>query len=96
MTAVHPGGIKTAIARNARVSAQEDQSATAKFFDEKLARMEPEQAAQIIVKAILRNQPRCLVGLDAHAIHHFARLLGPRYQDVIALGSKYVMPTKVV
>ena len=96
VTAVHPGGIKTAIARNARVSDKESQAETARLFDEKLARMEPEQAAQIIVRGILRNSPRVLVGIDAHALHHFARLLGPRYQDVVALGSKYVMPAKVV
>ncbi len=37
VTAVHPGGIKTAIARSARTSAKEDQAATARFFVEKLA-----------------------------------------------------------
>ncbi len=41
VTAVHPGGIKTAIARNARVSEHEDKAQTAKLFDEKLARMTP-------------------------------------------------------
>ena len=39
VTAVHPGGIKTAIARNARVSAKEDKEQTAHLFDEKLARI---------------------------------------------------------
>ena len=84
VTAVHPGGIKTAIARNARVSDNEDKTATAKLFDEKLARMTPEKAAEIIVRGILRNQARVLVGIDAHALHHFAKLTGSRYQDVIA------------
>ena len=56
VTAVHPGGIKTAIARNARVSDHEDKAATAKLFDEKLARMTPEKAAAIIVKGI-QKQP---------------------------------------
>lgn len=96
VTAVHPGGIKTAIARNARVSASEDQAATAKLFDEKLAKMTPEKAAEIIVKGILGNKARVLVGLDAHAVHTFAKLAGSRYQDVIAFGSKRVLPTKVV
>ncbi len=76
VTCVHPGGIKTAIARNARVSAKEDKEATAKLFDEKLAKMTPERAAEIIVRGILRNQARVLVGLDAHAIHHVAKLTG--------------------
>ncbi len=94
VTCVHPGGIKTAIARNARVSAKEDKEATAKLFDEKLAKMTPERAAEIIVRGILRNQARVLVGLDAHAIHHIAKLTGSRYQDIIAAASKRVVPPK--
>jgi NADP-dependent 3-hydroxy acid dehydrogenase YdfG len=94
VTAVHPGGIKTAIARNARVSAKESQEATAKLFDEKLAKMTPERAAEIIVNGILKNRARVLVGLDAHAVHTFAKLLGSRYQDVVALASKRVLPDK--
>jgi short-subunit dehydrogenase len=96
VTAVHPGGIKTAIARNARVSDHEDKARTATLFDEKLARMTPERAAEIIIKGILRNQARVLVGIDAHALHHFAKLTGSRYQDVVARASKRVLPAKVV
>jgi short-subunit dehydrogenase len=94
VTAVHPGGIKTAIARNARVSAKESKEKTAKLFDEKLAKMTPERAAEIIVNGILKNRARVLVGLDAHAVHHFAKLLGSRYQDVVAKTSKRVLPEK--
>jgi NADP-dependent 3-hydroxy acid dehydrogenase YdfG len=94
VTAVHPGGIKTAIARNARVSEHEDKTKTAKLFDEKLARMTPEKAAEIIIRGILRNQARVLVGIDAHALHHFAKLTGSRYQDVVAKASKRVLPPK--
>ena len=98
VTAVHPGGIKTAIARNSRVSAKENQAATADFFDKKLAKMTPERAAEIIVRGILKNKARVLVGLDAHAIHTAAKLAGSRYQDVVALGAGKVLPpkTKVV
>jgi short-subunit dehydrogenase len=96
VSVVHPGGIKTAIARNARVSEQEDKRATADLFDKKLARMEPEKAAQIIVRGILRNQARVLVGIDAHALHHFAKLSGSRYQDMVARVSKRVLPAKPV
>jgi NADP-dependent 3-hydroxy acid dehydrogenase YdfG len=94
VTSVHPGGVKTAIARNARVSEHEDKAATAKLFDEKLAKMTPERAAEIIVKGILTNKARVLVGLDAHALHHFAKLTGSRYQDVVAMASKRVLPAK--
>jgi short-subunit dehydrogenase len=94
VTAVHPGGIKTAIARNARVAANEDKQATADLFDKKLAKMTPERAAEIIVKGVLTNKARVLVGLDAHALHHFAKLTGSRYQDVVAAASKRVVPKK--
>jgi NAD(P)-dependent dehydrogenase (short-subunit alcohol dehydrogenase family) len=95
VTAVHPGGIKTAIARNARVSDREDHEENARLFDEKLAKMEPEQAARIIVeKGILGNRARVLVGLDAHLLHHFARLTGSRYQDVVARVAGRVKPDK--
>ena len=93
MTVVHPGGIKTAIARNARVAGNDDPEETARLFDEKLARMEPERAAEIIVKAVLANKARVLVGIDAHAVHHAAKLLGSRYQDVVARGGKRLRPT---
>jgi short-subunit dehydrogenase len=96
VTAVHPGGIKTAIARNARVSSQEDKAATAKLFDEKLATMSTEKAAEIIVGGITSDKARVLVGLDAHALHHFARLTGSRYQDVVAAVSKRWLPAKPV
>ncbi len=95
VTAVHPGGIKTAIARSSRVSSKEDQAATAKYFDEKLARTTPERAAEIILRGVLRNQPRVLVGLDAHVLHTFAKLTGARYQDVFARVAKKVMPAGV-
>ncbi|MBU2695872.1 MULTISPECIES: SDR family NAD(P)-dependent oxidoreductase [Pimelobacter] len=96
VTSVHPGGIKTAIARSARVSDKEDKAATAKLFDEKLAKMTPERAAEIIVKGITKNQARVLVGLDAHALHNFQKFTGSRYEDVVALVSKRVLPAKAV
>ncbi|HEY0889146.1 MAG TPA: SDR family NAD(P)-dependent oxidoreductase [Nocardioides sp.] len=94
VTAVHPGGIKTSVARSARYSAKDDAAKTARFFDEKLAKMSPEKAAQIIVKGIHKNQARVLVGLDAHVIHNFGKFTGSYYQDIVALGAKYVMPKK--
>jgi len=96
VTAVHPGGIKTAIARNARVSERESKTETAKLFDEKLARMTPEKAAEIIVNGILGKKARVLVGIDAHALHHLAKLTGSRYQDIVARTSKRILPAKVV
>lgn len=95
VTSVHPGGIKTNIVRNSRVSAKEDKEATSALFDKKLAKMTPDRAAEIIVNGILKNRARVLVGLDAHAMHHFAKLLGSRYQDVVAKAQPKVVPPKV-
>jgi NADP-dependent 3-hydroxy acid dehydrogenase YdfG len=94
VTVVHPGGIKTAIARNARVSGREDKEATAKFFDEKLAKMTPERAAEIIVKGVQGDKARVLVGLDAHALHHLAKLTGSRYQDLVARVGRKALPPR--
>jgi short-subunit dehydrogenase len=94
VTVVHPGGIKTAIARSARVSAKEDQAATAEFFDKKLAKTTPEKAAEVILGGVLRNKARVLVGLDAHAVHNFGKWTGSRYQDIVALGAHRVLPGK--
>jgi NADP-dependent 3-hydroxy acid dehydrogenase YdfG len=94
VTVVHPGGIKTAIARNARVSAREDKESTAKFFDEKLAKMTPERAAEIILKGVQADKARVLVGLDAHALHHLAKLTGSRYQDLVARAGRKVLPPR--
>jgi len=95
VTVVHPGGIKTAIARNARYSDREAAAESAALFDERLAKMPPERAAEIIVtKGILGGRARVLVGLDAHVIHHAARLTGSRYQDVVATVAKRTKPPK--
>ena len=42
------------------------------------------RAAEIILDGALAGKARVLVGLDAHVIHHFAKLAGARYQDVVA------------
>ena len=83
VTCVHPGGIRTGIVRNGRVTRGESHASVTATFDNELARMSPERAAAIIVKAVLTNKPRQLVGADAHVLHQFARLVGARYQDVL-------------
>jgi hypothetical protein len=68
------------------VTDSEDKEATAKVFD-KLATMGPDKAAKIILKGVTKNQARVLVGLDAHALHAFAKFSGSRYQDLVALSA---------
>jgi NAD(P)-dependent dehydrogenase (short-subunit alcohol dehydrogenase family) len=92
VTCVHPGGIKTQISRNGRKTPSQDAEALDRLFEKRLARMEPSRAAEIIVGGVLKNRARVLVGLDAHLIHHAAKLAGSRYQDVVARFSKRVIP----
>jgi NAD(P)-dependent dehydrogenase (short-subunit alcohol dehydrogenase family) len=95
VTCVHPGGIKTAIARNARATASHDQSEVAKHFDGKLARMTPDRAAEIIWAAVRAEKPRVVVGADAKVIDWFARIVGARYQRVFALAARRMAPKSV-
>jgi NADP-dependent 3-hydroxy acid dehydrogenase YdfG len=92
VTCVHPGGIKTAIARNARTTASHDQTAIARHFDTKLARMSPARAAEIIWAGVLADKPRVVVGADAKALDLVARLTGARYQDLVVRSAKRLMP----
>jgi NADP-dependent 3-hydroxy acid dehydrogenase YdfG len=92
VTCVHPGGVKTAIARNSRVSGAHDQREVAKHFDTRLARMEPDRAAEIILAGVLADRPRVVVGADAKALDWFVRLVGPRYQRVVATAARRLGP----
>ena len=94
VSCVHPGGIKTAIARNARTTASHDPTNVARLFDKKLAKMTAEAAAQVIIDGILAAKPRIVVGTDAKVLDAFVRLAGPRYQGVVAKVAARIMPAR--
>src|SRR5690349_9918384 len=94
VTCVHPGGIKTGIARNGRKTASENAAKIDELFEKRLARMTAEKAAKIILDGAKAKQARVLVGMDAHIIHNLAKFAGSRYQDVVAWGSPRVIPKK--
>ena len=85
VTVVHPGGIATAIASSARVSqgisAQE--SAKQQALAAKMLRMPPDRAADVIVRAIERDQARVLVGLDAKLMALLERLSPVNYWKLV-------------
>jgi NAD(P)-dependent dehydrogenase (short-subunit alcohol dehydrogenase family) len=87
VSVVHPGGVKTGIARSGRSattrSAAEIEAANT-HFEEKLARTSAARAAEIILRGVSRNKARILVGADAHVLHAVAKLAGSRYQDLFA------------
>jgi hypothetical protein len=83
---VHPGGVRTNIAAaalaEARAQGREvtpEQEARHRLYDEKLLRMPPERAAQIILDGVEAGRPRILVGRDAQAVDRLVRLLPARY-----------------
>jgi NAD(P)-dependent dehydrogenase (short-subunit alcohol dehydrogenase family) len=95
VTCVHPGGIKTAIARNAGAVAGQNAAELAQFFDSRLARMSSDAAARSILRAVTANRPRAVVGLDAKVLDVLVRLLGPRYQRLVALSARKAVPPSV-
>jgi hypothetical protein len=88
VTCVHPGGIKTAIARNAGAVEGQDAASLAEIFDKKLARTSPDSAAKSILRAVRANRARAVVGLDAKVLDLLVRVLGPRYQRLVVAGVK--------
>ncbi|MDI1301307.1 MAG: SDR family NAD(P)-dependent oxidoreductase [bacterium] len=86
-TCVHPGGIKTNIAKAARVDASVS-ALTGRPAAEATREFElsffttPERAAGIIVNAVRRNRRRVLVGPDARLYDWMARLLPSFYQRI--------------
>ncbi len=90
-TTVHPGGIKTNIAKNARmddsVTAMADDPEEARREFERLFMTTPEKAARQIVKAVQRNRRRALIGPDAKALDLVSRLPAGLVQRVIVRGA---------
>ncbi len=86
VTSVHPGGVKTNIAANAKMAGdyitREDQIETAKKFAAN-ARTQPAEAARQILKAAAKGQPRLLIGADAKFIAALVRLLPAAYIGVL-------------
>lgn len=82
VTSVHPGGIKTNIARNARLTgsaiSEADHIKSYTTF-EKVSRTHPEEAARQILDAAVKGQAKLLIGSDAKLISLIVRLFPVRY-----------------
>lgn len=92
VSCVHPGGIKTAIARNAEAAEGIDAEELAKTFDKKLASTTPEKAAQVILDGVRKNKARILIGNDAKMFEIVIRALGAGYQGVFPRVVKKLSP----
>jgi NAD(P)-dependent dehydrogenase (short-subunit alcohol dehydrogenase family) len=86
---VHPGGITTNIARNARV--RTDPEGLGRTKEQMAAQFEavtmtsPDKAAAIIQQGVERGRARILVGPDAYLFDALARMAPTHYYAVIAL-----------
>lgn len=74
VSCVHPGGIRTGIARASRLPARLDLETEAQRFDA-VARTSPEKAATAILRGVERGRARILVGADARLFELGARLM---------------------
>jgi len=86
VSCVHPGGIRTPIARNSRLGAgtppAKRDANIARF--ERLARTPPEIAAARILQGVERRELRILIGLDARQIDILQRLRPASYWKSLA------------
>ncbi len=91
-TTIHPGGIKTNIAKNSRMS--DSAAAVAGGRDEvhkqftKIAMTKPDKAARQIITAVERNRRRALIGPDAKGFDLMSRLPAGLYQSAIVRGAR--------
>ena len=85
VTVVHPGGVATSIAENARIpaGATDEEIARRRRKYQKLLRLPPEIAGETIVRGIEHRKSRILIGSDAKTISLIARLLPLSYWKVL-------------
>jgi short-subunit dehydrogenase len=96
VTVVHPGGVRTGIARNARVAASiagPEAERERRSFD-KLLTYPPEKAAGQIVAAIENRRPRLLIAVSARVPDVLARLLPGRYPAILAAFQQLTRPRR--
>lgn len=94
VTCVHPGGIKTNIAKAAKMndsirSVGLDPSTSTKNF-EKMFRTTPAEAATVILNAVQKDSRRVLIGGDAYVIDAMQRLLPTSYQKLVTMGTRFM------
>ena len=90
VTVVHPGGIATSIAKNARMPAtlSDDEAAKRRTFFDSFLTMPPETAGEIIVRGVERRKARILVGADAKYAALVGRLMPVSYWKWLGRGGK--------
>jgi short-subunit dehydrogenase len=89
VTCVHPGGVRTNIARNATLGEGVPRDAAARLAEfERVLTLDPADAAATILRAVERRRPRVLVGRDAVLIDALARLLPVTHRRLLAAATR--------
>jgi short-subunit dehydrogenase len=85
VTVVHPGGVATSIAKNARLpgTLTDDEAAKRIKRINALLTMPPETAGEIIVRGVERRKARVLVGSDAKFAALIERLMPVNYWNIL-------------
>jgi NAD(P)-dependent dehydrogenase (short-subunit alcohol dehydrogenase family) len=91
VTSVHPGYIKTAIARSAGTAEGVDKTPAIATFD-KVAITSPHRAAKIILRAVDRNKARVLPGPDAKLFDLVVRAMGSGYMRLFVPMNRRLLP----
>ncbi|CAN7386468.1 SDR family NAD(P)-dependent oxidoreductase [Massilia sp. LjRoot122] len=89
VSVVHPGGVATAIAKHARAprGAPQQEIERGRALAQRLLRMPPEQAGELIVRGVERRQARILVGSDAKIVALLERLSPVHYWTLLKKAS---------
>ena len=95
-TCVHPGGIRTNIALNAKLDVSMAPDAAAaerarKKFDKLLNTTTANSAARKMLRAVQGNKRRLLIGPDAVFLDKLVRILGSWYQPLVTFFFKRMM-----
>lgn len=85
VSVVHPGGVRTNIARRARAGAGTPplRAERERLKFDQLARTSPEQAARAIIHGIERNRRRILIGPDAWLIDRLQRYFPVKHRTLL-------------
>jgi NAD(P)-dependent dehydrogenase (short-subunit alcohol dehydrogenase family) len=90
-TCVHPGGIRTNIARDARRPNPGPDDPSREELEEmfrRAARHTPDKAARVILAGVRKNRRRVLIGPEAYALDWMQRLLPSAYQRLMVWAAR--------
>lgn len=93
-TCVHPGGIRTNIARASRMNGStrdlygQEPEVSREKFDKVLSTTSAKSAALAILDGVAKNRRRVVIGPDARFLHLLQSLLGALYQPIVTSSTR--------